>query len=262
MGNTKKLPDSYQGTYFNSLKEIKKSVYQELNIDMSAYSWPAYENNLPIAYPKCKWYNPWCKAENGASGGWALLTPTTTYHKRTLTNHYFGATNSVTIIVPYVGDYEVEGYDKQGQLIGKAKVLEGAFVDGTVKMKHAQATLASSMSVAPGIAGGEACLADTMVEVGGGVQGPYYELGDTGTYNNFKCGRGNYEYTKEHAIVTLKIRALNSEDKFTIVLPKPLPYPNRVFVASMGIRESREYRCFSPFGDCLGYEPEKVSVPE
>lgn len=260
MGLSDKVPDSSEGSFFAGIRDIKKSCYEELNIDMSAYTWPRHEKSLPIGYPGCKWYDPWCKAENSGAEGWALLTPTTTYHKRTLTSHYFGATNSVTLVVPYIGDYEIEGYDKLGQKIGSSKVFESAFTGGTTKMKNAQVTLASSMQIAPGIIGGDPCLADTMVEIGGGVQGPYYELGDTGTYNNFKCGRANYEYTKEHAITELTIRALNSESSFRIKLPKPLPYPNRVFVATMGLSEDREYRCFGEFGDCTGYESRTEAI--
>lgn len=262
MGVNENIDKSMESAYFQLLRDAKTAMYQELNIDMGSYVWPYYEKSLPIADPdKCKWYDPWCRKDNAGQDGWKLLAPTSQYHKRTLTSHYFGATNSVTLVVPYIGDYEIAGYNKYGQLIGKAKVLQSAFIGGEAVMKHTQAYLGSSMQIAPGVAGGDACVNDTMVEVGGGVQGPYYEMGDTGTYANFTCGRGNYEYTKEHAITELTIRPLTAETPFRVRLPKPLPYANRIWVASMGLNETREYRCFSDFGDCTNYKPNSGNVP-
>ncbi len=262
MGTNDLMETKHAPRFFQSLRDSKTTMYSELNIDMQNYIWPQYERALPVADPdSCRWYNPWCKKSRHGSDGWKLLTPTTQYHKRLINTHYFGATNSVTIVVPYLGDYEVEGYDKHGELIGKSKVFASSFVDGASKMRYSQVKLAGSMALAPGLTGGDPCLHDSSVEIGGGVQGAVYEFGDTGTYNGFKCGRGNYDYTKEHAIVKLTIKAVNAEKAFTIVLPKPLPYPNRIFIGTMGLYETREYRCYDAFDECTDFKTAPSVTP-
>lgn len=250
------MRDSQEASYFKTLQIEKLAMYKELNINTNNYEFPPHEKMLPMGYPsKCPWYNVWCtKDREGVIDSWTTL-PHPEYHERTLTVHYMGATNSITIVVPYRADYEVKAYDKHDQLISEKIVYETAFTDGVEKMRNAPVDLGTgTITTAPGIQAQRACLSDPMAEVGGGVSGAYYELGSTGTHIGFACDQADFAYTQEHAITRLTVKATNTDQSFTIDLIKPMSYLNRAYLSTLDVSEAREYRCYSAFEDCLDYE--------
>ena len=94
----------------------------------------------------------------------------------------------------------------------------------------------------------KACREEYMVEWGGGVSGIYAENQETA--NNANCQKSNDQYIKDHSAVKLKIRSTSVDDWFTIELSKPMPYANRIRLVSLSNKETREYRCYDPFGEC------------
>jgi hypothetical protein len=107
------------------------------------------------------------------------------------------------------------------------------------------------MNLASGITEGTdsgACRNDLMVEWGGGVSGIYYENDNTGLYSG--CNKSADTYVMDHAAVKVLVRPLNQTTAYVVTFDKPMPFPNRIFLATLNEKEKRMYRCFSPFGDC------------
>lgn len=257
-GTTGRMKKSNASKHFAVLQETKNTFYKELNIEINGFVFPPHEVTLPVADPdKCKWYNPWCKKSLQGNGEGTLDADQ--YHSRPLTVHYMGATNTATIVVPYKGDYVVEGYNAQGHLIGSDIVAETSFIysnadAGELTMAYAHVMLGESMAISSELIG-DACVTDLMAEVGGGVSGAYYELGKTGKFTDFTCSKSTNRYVIDNSMVKLIIRPLDQLTTFSIDLKKPMPYVNRIFVATMGFSEDRNYRCYSnDFPECLDFE--------
>ena len=153
---------------------------------------------------------------------------------------------------PYIGDYEVQAYDKNNELLGEMTILEGDFLTETAtELGNAQLNFGLNMSLAAGLREGardESCREDYMVEWGGGVSGIYAEERKTATSAN--CQKSNDTYVKDHSMTVLKIRSTSVDDWFIINLTYPMPYANKVRLVSLNNKEIREYRCYDPFGDC------------
>ncbi len=206
------------------------------------------EENVVVGYPSCKWYDLSCDKRNTGVFNYNKNP----FYKR-MNNVYMGASNTVTVVVPYLGDYEVKAYDKNENLLAQTTIYEGEFLQVSEdKAKYAQAMFGRNMDLASGVSEGttrDACRFDLMVEWGGGVSGIYYENDTTGVYSG--CAKSNDTYVKDHAATKLTIRPLNSDTPFVINLTKPNPFPNRIFIATLNEKEVRMYRCFDPFQDCL-----------
>lgn len=216
------------------------------------------ETGVVVGYPSCKWYELYCIKKN--TGTFAKnIDP---FNKR-MNNVYMGATNSVTIVVPYLGDYELKAYDKNDNLLASSVIKEGEFLQtSNDKAKYAQAMFGLRMDIADGVGDGtttKACRYDLMTEWGGGTSGIYYENDTTGMYSG--CSKSNDAYVRDHAATKITVRPLNVAIPFNVILDKPNPFPNRIFLATLNQKEIRKYRCYQPFADCLkdNYQDIKVN---
>ena len=54
------------------------------------------------------------------------------------------------------------------------------------------------------------------------------------------------------------IQPLNMDRGFTYNLEAPMPFPNRVWLATLDNKEVRNYRCFGEFEDCKDSEYKEV----
>ena len=70
------------------------------------------------------------------------------------------------------------------------------------------------------------------------------------TANSTNCQKSDDTYIQDHSMVKLKIRSTSVDDWFVINLTKPMPYANRARLVSLSNKETREYRCYDPFGEC------------
>ena len=204
------------------------------------------EEDVVVGYPHCKWYKVNCNKTNSESWeGYQDLF-------KDMTNYYKGATNTVSIVVPYIGDYEIKAFDRHGNQLGDIIVRENDFISGGAnKADYAQLMFGINMDLASGITEGtntNACRYDNMVEWGGGVSGIYYENDYTGLYRG--CQKSNDQYVSDHAATYFKVRPLNQDKWYVIKLDKPLPFANRVFLVTLGKKEIRKYRCYQDFGNC------------
>ena len=237
------------GDFGNTLtrwKNQKTNEFQCTGFDEVATPLISAENGVVVGYPSCKWYKLSCNKENAQSwGGTKNLF-------KDMTNIYQGATNTLSIVVPYTGDYEVKAFDKYGNTLGDSIVKESNFIDGGAhKAKYTQIMFGLNMNLAKGIDEGtenKACRNDNMVEWGGGISGIYYENDYTGLYKG--CEKSNDEYVLDHSATEIKVRPLNQNNWYVIKLDKPLPFANRVFLVTLAKKEIRKYRCFSPFSNC------------
>jgi hypothetical protein len=214
--------------------------------DLSNITHPV-EQNILVDYPKCKTLAWSCDKRNTKR----YEENTDPFFKR-MANSYIGAVNGVSIVVPYLGDYELIAYDQFDNVLGKIIITEKEFIDSTSDTaKYAQVMFGLDMDLADGINEGtqnNACRYDLMVEWGGGISGIYYENNTTGQNQN--CQKSHDDYVKTNSATKISIRSLSTDRPHIIELVKPLPFANRVFLTTLNEKEVREYRCYDDFGSC------------
>ena len=86
----------------------------------------------------------------------------------------------------------------------------------------------------------------------GGVSGVFHESQRT-ELSNF-CQKSNDIYVKDQAMTTIRVQPLNMDRAFEYKLTAPMPFPNRVWIATLDEREIRNYRCYGEFGECKDEE--------
>lgn len=205
------------------------------------------ERSRTVSYPKCKSWSWSCDKRKSKT----FTKKKDPFYKRT-TNSYIGATNGVSVVVPYLGEYEIIAYDKYENILGQITIKEDDFRESTADTaKFAQVLFGLSMDLADQIDEGNeefACRWDLMTEWGGGVSGIYFENNDTGQNQN--CQKSRDGYVQDKSAVKLSVRATNVDRPHFIDLEKPLPFANRVFLVTLNEKEIREYRCYDDFGEC------------
>jgi hypothetical protein len=247
---------SDESRFYKSVTEILDDFFETLNVyeprPPYASYYPPQVKGLIRGYPSIDWWEIYSHKQTGwkeAQGEMEI--------KRTVTTHYMGAVNGVSIIVPYNGDYDVYAYDSLGSLVAQTEVKEADFIRrGAVGYGFSAATpqLGEKMNTVVSESG--ACQDTNMVSVGGGVAGGYYEVSDLDNYYRpyAYCAEANHKYVEEHAITQIKIKLSNTDKFYVVDLDYPLPFPNRVYLVSMENSEAREYRCFLPWESCDDYE--------
>lgn len=224
--------------------EAKKSLFvcggwEENEFEIATH---AAERTTIFGTPKCKWYKPWCTKKN------TYYASLDTDIKKYVNTVYFGATNSTTVVLPYTGDFDVEAYDKYDTLLARVSITKESFlnVSGNDSVKFAKVNFGPQMQLSNNM---NTCLLDNMVEWGGGVSGGYIENGTTGINDN--CPKSDDNYVQEHAMVKLKIKPTNMPDKeFIHEFLFPMPFANRVFLATLDKLQERKYLCYGAFSDC------------
>ena len=234
------------------------------------------ERTINYGYPKCKWYNPWCtkcrcdqRAEivtnnsvigenvNSPAVPVVWVTPGNEVSKEKMIKDvgtvYLGATNNLMVLVPYAGDYKLEAYNKYDTLLSTRIIHESSFigVSDPNDLKFAQVNFALGMNLAPGMEnfGNEgACINDRSVEWGGGVSGVFFESQRTDLSNY--CQKSHNAYVADQAMTKIFVQPLNMDRGFTLNLTKPMPFPNRVWIATLDNREVRNYRCYEEWPEC------------
>lgn len=215
-----------------------------------SFGFPGKKKKFGLEYPSYKTD----KEARGTREGVDITKKTNTV--------YMGAVNSLAIVVPYLGAYEIKAFDKNDNLLASKIVKEEAFIDnipssnGNVSQTHANVQLATStnFNISPAhndSKAGDDCLASNYVEWGGGVSGAYYEQGTPDLGPSNLCKKSNDTYVKEHSATRLTVKATNSDEVFDIQLKKPMPYPNRVILVNLKQQEFREYQCFTEVNKCL-----------
>lgn len=159
---------------------------------------------------------------------------------------FYGATNQISIFVPFESDYEIIAIDKKGNIIGKKVIYKENYIKSAGLQPYQQIYFSDSrtFNIAEGIKYGKtnnACSYSNVTEWGGGVSGAYYTFG---TPKGYTCQKSNDKYVKDHAAQYIAIRRLNSSSFNIIKLQHPMPYANRVFVVSLGKLETRKYACY------------------
>ncbi|KAB7889566.1 C-type lectin domain-containing protein [Poseidonibacter ostreae] len=205
------------------------------------------EKGVLVGYPKCKTFSWSCDKRNSQE----YTHNRDPFFKR-MSNNYLGAVNGVSLVVPYLGDYEIMAYDQYDNLLGQITIQEKEFIESTTDVaKYAQVLFGLNMSLADGINDGttsNACRYDLMAEWGGGVSGIYFENNDTG--QNSDCQKSHDGYVRNNSATKLTIRPLSSDRAHVVELVKPLPFANKIFLVTLNEKEIREYRCYEDFGDC------------
>ena len=266
--------------FLKFLKELYKQKYNVLisiGFDSGAINntTDPDETSIHYGYPKCKWYNPWCEKTSHhrhdrvsntkpSDIPSSVLYPDINHYysdsrsimpaTKLMTTYYMGAVNSLAIIVPYIGDYKIEAYDKYDNLLAERTIHQSDFggVTDAGGLKYSQVNFGQVMGLADGISEGDnsnACRNDRSVEWGGGVSGVFEESQRTDFSTN--CQKSNDNYVKEHSMRKIIIKPLNSDDqKYVYNLTAPMPYPNRIWIETLGKKETRNYICYDSFGDC------------
>lgn len=236
-------------TYINNLSKTKEMLLTCLGFfktDVANITHPV-ENSVLVDYPKCKLLSWSCDKRNTKS----YKQDRDPFFKR-MVNNYIGAVNGVSIVVPYLGDYELTAFDQFDNVLGKINITEKEFIESTSSVaKYAQVMFGLNMDLASGINEGtqmNACRYDLMTEWGGGISGIYYENNNTGQNQN--CQKSQDDYVQNNSATKISIKPFNSDRAHIINLVKPLPFANRVFLVTLNEKEVREYRCFDDFGNC------------
>lgn len=250
------------------------------------------ERTINYGYPKCPLLNPWCERSHyhlteyttNTAGQEEAAKTTKMYpvlnDAKNITDKtrigkevgtvYLGADNNVMILVPFAGDYRIEAYNKYDELLASRIIHESSFTKGEESngLLYAQVNFAATMNIlqsgevpeektmnlAPGLTYGlrdHACLQDRMVEWGGGVSGVFFESQRTDESKN--CQKSNDAYVYDQSATKLFVQPLNMEDGgFEFNLTKPLPFPNRVWIATLNMKQKRRYICYKDFPVCGG----------
>ena len=287
--NTGRLKTGDTKRVLRDLKTFKTNTWNALGILPSEMIFHPWENgDFGGKYPKCKWYKPWCtKSKSGTAGyhtpnsripaefssfsegennertsGIVKVNvplgdmnspgdPQNKIRKET-TTVYLGASNSLTILVPYKGDYNVIGYDRKGDRLSSFLVTEDMFVEKyNAMIPSAQVRFGDNMELAVGMVDGknkDACRSDKAVEWGGGVSGTFFE--NQRTEESDFCSKSIDNYVKDHALTSIEVCPLNMDRCFKHDLKFPLPFANRVWIASLNGKEVRNYRCYDDFSSC------------
>lgn len=197
------------------------------------------DGGIQGGFPNMDWWEGGTKTN---SGSWSFDDNVS----KSFNMVYYGATNSISIFVPYKGDYELLAIDKKGNIIGKKVIFATNFISNGIAHPYHQVyfTTDENFNLADGIADGNttgACRYSPVAEWGGGVSGAYYSFG---TGNGYTCDKSNDEYVQEHSAYFLALRLVGSEQFNIIGLKHPMPFANKVFVVSPQYLETREYSCF------------------
>ena len=237
-------------TFMANLFKRKQQTFACLGFDIAQTPRTNKELGYEVpGFPGCKWYHTSC---NKYSIG-PVEDYSTTLLKR-MGGFFLGATNSISIVTPYIGDYEVEGYNQYGEILGTFIIKENDFInESDSTMAYAQVPFAQNMQLAEGMTDGAqdgACRDVQMVEFGGGVSGIYYENQDSGGVYNSACEKSQDNYVQDHSLTKIKIRPLNQEDFIDLELSLPMPYANRIKLVTMSTKEIRKYRCYLDFENC------------
>lgn len=241
-------PGDFKATLQKLLK-MKEGIITCLGFDLAQVQavHSSMEKDIIVGYPKCKKLSFSCNKTNSQNSD-IVKDP----FVKKMVNNYIGAVNGVSIVVPYLGEYEVKAYDQFDNLLGTITIKEDEFIDMTSNIaKYAQINFGLDMELATGIIEGrnnKACRGDLMVEWGGGVSGIYYENNFTGV--NTDCQKSVDAYVKTSSATKLTIRSTTTDRPHVIQLEKPLPFANRVFLVTLGEKEIRKYRCYKDFPDC------------
>lgn len=230
----------------------------------------------------CDWWNPWCQKER-----YLPLPPLDNYAEReklaegdedgnvnpvmlirSVNTFYLNADNTVSIVVPFKGDYNISAYDAAGALVAYKRISAGSLTetadgigDNANALQSTRIEFGTNMNIyrertsdLDRIHSGAACEDYRVAVIGGGIPGVYYESGYTeGSDAKFSCARASDSYVSEHAITTLSVRDSTQGKSFTVRLTKPMPFVNRFFLISLGKEEERVYRCYEPFGECTNF---------
>jgi len=201
-----------------------------------------------VTYPgKIKWYKFSGKKTNTSTDNHTIVI------NKPVNNIYMGATNTVTVFVPYRGDYEIIALDKNKNILGKKIISDSDFIDGgAYKYSFAKVmfSLSDEFGLAHDIEDGnfdKACRYDNFVEWGGGVSGVYYE---NLTPDGHKCSKSNDAYVKDFSAHYIKFKAVDADKYFEVKLKRPMPYANRFFFVHLDKLETREYECYKNQEPC------------
>lgn len=164
---------------------------------------------------------------------------------------YYGATNQISLYLPYKADYDIIALDKKLNVIGKKTIYSQNYISHDESQPYQQVYFSedSNFNLAPKINDGNtsgACRYSPVVEWGGGVSGAYYSYNDP---KGYMCDKSDDAYVKEHAANYIGIKPVGANKYNIIKLQHPMPFANRVFVISLSKMQYREYLCFSK-GEC------------
>lgn len=245
----------YHG-FVSNYQKVKKEHFLNMGFEEEVVNneMTNQTEKTPISWNDPKWYKITYKNTNTLS--------TRDYQKnihKPLNTVFLGAVNSLSIVVPYAGDFDLNAYDANNNLLGSVSIKSTDFIKNTTatsgNIAHAYAKVqfatSENFNIAPGLTsefGAGGCLASDYVEWGGGVSGIYYEdrVPDIGT----QCYKSNDAYVKEHAATKITITPAGSPETFDIQLVKPLPFPNRVQLVNLLNLEHRNYECWDQLSPC------------
>ena len=247
-----------QGDYvdfINSYGSNKKTKLQFMGYADSTieYVTQTYETGDRIGWPSIKSYKPSGKKTRGYSFQEGLLDIT-----KKINTIYMGAVNSLAIVVPYAGDYEVKAFDKNNNILGSRIIDSDDFISNTLSSNGntvqsyapVQLAMADNFNISVNqdkLIESGSCLGSKFVEWGGGVSGAYYEHL---TPEGFDCKKSTDIYVESHSATKITVRPTNSDISFVIELIKPMPYPNRINLVSTLKLENRKYECWSDIFPC------------
>ena len=206
--------------------------YSTTQIDQMIHS---YEKERYSDYPSCGYFCTYNSISNPKEEYFTLTKPTTTA--------YAGALNYVTIVVPYIGSYEIKAYDKYEKLLGTKIIYEEDYIQSGSTMSYAniQFAQAENFNFSTQVPETGRCSEDNYIEWGGGVSGAYYE---NVTPAGRDCAKSHDAYVQDHSAVKIAIRPINQSDYVTVDLVKPMPYANRFMIITLDKTETRKYSCY------------------
>jgi hypothetical protein len=242
--------------------DFEDMLEQHGNHKTASLYWQGYEKSLVdnvllrpcemsvcSGYPgKGHWYDPtWLKKKVTTDG--QAVVPIT----KEVNNVYLGATNTVTIFVPYLGDYILTAYSQSGNILGQVVIESDDFLPATAnRLAYSKVQFGSSAQfmLSSGMEDGydsKACRYDDNVEWGGGVSGVYFE-NETPQGND--CLKSDDRFVQQNYAAYVTIKPVKANKEFRIDMIKPMPFSNRFYLVTFGELEKRKYTCYEKGAPC------------
>ena len=239
----------------NVMRALKTDMLQEMSARVDAQNFGVdIEKKKVLSYPKCHWWETHCNKSKSVS-----RTANFIISKDTST-HYLQATNRLLIIVPYIGDYKISALNAMGKIMADKNVSKDSFVPSSGnQILYTQVQFGKTMKLANGIIDGNtsnACRVLDIAEWGGGVSGIYYEeQGYEQTFRdndnmNLGCQKSSDVYVAKNSPNQIIVKDLSTNNIITIPLMGKMPYPNQIYLVTLGKKELKKYSCYLNYPEC------------
>lgn len=230
-----------------SLYGLKYKTMAEMGIDpddLQQIKTP-YEFAIQGSVDECDWWEYSCEKDNG---GHDFVVPETYLSKKT-TTYFTGATNRFVAVVPMMGSYKIRAIDASGSVVAVRVISAQDFQELESGIYYSQVQFGTDMELSPNVEEAKSCVTNPLVEWGGGISGIYFEEQMMDGVN-LDCAKSDDDFVRGASVPKIQILDMSANKSIEFELSGPIPYPNQIYILSLGEEERRDYTCYGNFKAC------------